>query len=74
MPIATIKVMKGILSKEEKVQLHKKFADLMVEIEGKGNEELRKFVILAIEEEEPINMGVGGFGATEEFVKKFTKA
>jgi 4-oxalocrotonate tautomerase len=74
MPIATIKTMKGALSKEEKLELHKRFADLMVEIEGKGNEELRKFVILAIEEEEPINMGIGGFAATEETVKRLTKA
>lgn len=49
MPIATIKTFKGALSKEQKVELHKRFADLMVEIEGKGNEEFRKFVILAIE-------------------------
>lgn len=71
MPIATIKTMKGALSNEQKKELHKRFADLMVEIEGNGNEEFRKYVILAIEEEEPINMGMGGVGATEEFVKKF---
>ena len=73
MPIATIKTIKGALSKEQKVELHRRFADLMVEIEGRGNEELRKYVILAIEEEDPINMGIGGFGATEEFVRKMTK-
>jgi len=72
MPIATIKTFKGALSKEQKVELHKRFADLMVEIEGKGNEEFRKFVILAIEEEEPINMGIGGVGATEDIVKRIT--
>ncbi len=74
MPIATIKTMKGALSKEDKLELHKRFADLMVEIEGKGNEELRKYVILAIEEEEPINMGIGGFAATEDTVKRLTNA
>ncbi|ABY46557.1 MULTISPECIES: tautomerase family protein [Bacillus cereus group] len=72
MPIATIKTFKGALSKEQKVELHKRFADLMVEIEGKGNEEFRKFVILAIEEEEPINMGIGGVGGTDDIVKRIT--
>ncbi|MCX8129519.1 MAG: tautomerase family protein [Clostridia bacterium] len=73
MPIATIKTIRGALSEEQKLELHKKFADLMVEIEGKGNEELRKYVILAIEEEEPINMGIGGSTATLEFVKRLTQ-
>ena len=74
MPIATIKTMKGALSQQDKLELHKRFADLMVEIEGKGNEEIRKFVILAIEEEDPINMGIAGVAATEETVQRLTKA
>ena len=41
MPIATIKTMKGALTNEQKIELHRKFADLMVEIEGKGNEDIR---------------------------------
>ena len=73
MPIATIKTLKGMLTDEQKAELHKRFADLMVEIEGNGNEKLRKYVVLAIEEEEPINMGIGGIGATEDFVKQFRK-
>lgn len=73
MPVATIKTMKGALTHEQKIELHRRFADLMVEIEGKGNEEIRKYVVLTIEEEEPINMGIGGVGATEEFVKRMTQ-
>lgn len=72
MPFATIKIIKGALSDEQKLELHKRFADLIVEIEGKGNEELRKFVFLTIEEEDPINMGIGGMAATPEFLKKIT--
>ncbi|MGN4125039.1 tautomerase family protein [Lysinibacillus sphaericus] len=72
MPIATIKTFKGALTNEQKVELHRRFADLMVEIEGKGNEEFRKFVILAIEEEEPINLAIGGVGATEDIMKRIT--
>ncbi|MGE7674018.1 hypothetical protein ACQKMV_10620 [Lysinibacillus sp. NPDC094403] len=43
----------------------------MVEIEGKGNEEFREFVI-PIEEEGPINLGIGGIGATEDLMKRIT--
>jgi hypothetical protein len=46
------------------------FADLMVEIEGKGNEEFRKFVILAIEEEEPLNYGNWWYWRNRRFRKK----
>jgi 4-oxalocrotonate tautomerase len=72
MPIATIKTIKGALSDEQKIELHRRFADLLVEIEGKGNEALRKFVIISIEEVDPINMGIGGKAATTDFVKRMT--
>ena len=72
MPIAHITTMKGALSEEQKRELHRRFADLMVEIEGKGNEELRKYVILSITEVEPVNISIGGRAANKEFVEKMT--
>jgi 4-oxalocrotonate tautomerase len=73
MPIAHITTMKGALSAEQKTVLHRRFADLMVEIEGKGNEELRKYVVLSISEEDPVNIGIGGNAANLEFVKRMVK-
>lgn len=72
MPVATIKTIKGALSVDQKKELHRRFADLMVEIEGKGNEEFRQFVILSIEEAEPLDMGMGGRPASAEFVRRIT--
>jgi 4-oxalocrotonate tautomerase len=72
MPITTIKTIKGALTDNQKRALHQKIADVMVEIEGRGNEALRKFVIVSIEEVEPINMGIGGKAADADFVKKIT--
>lgn len=72
MPIATIKTYRGALSDEQKRQIHREFSDMMVRIEGKGNEDFRKLVILSIEEEEPINMSLGGQCASDEFVKAIT--
>ena len=73
MPIATIKFIKGALTDEKKIELHRRFADLIVDIEG-GNPEIRKYVILAIEEEEPINLGIAGEHATEAFLHNMTQA
>ena len=70
MPIAHITTMKGALSEEQKRELHRRFADLMVEIEGRGNEEFRKYVILSITEEQPENISIGGQAASSEFVKR----
>lgn len=74
MPIATIKTYKGALSDEQKRQIHREFADMMVRIEGKGNEDFRKLVILSIEEEDTVNMSLGGQVATKEFVKAVTRS
>lgn len=70
MPIATIKTYKGALNEKQKRQLHKEFADMMVRIEGNGNEELRKYVVLSIEEEEHINIGFGGIYPNERILNK----
>lgn len=62
--------MKGALTQDQKKEMHKKIADLMVEIEGGGNEEIRKYVFIKIDEEEPGNWSAGGNQATEEFVQR----
>ena len=72
MPIATIKTIKGALTDAQKLELHQKITDVMVQVEGRGNEALRKFVIVSIEELDPINMGIGGKAASADFVKRIT--
>lgn len=74
MPIVNISTMKGALSGEQKEEMHKKVADLMVEIEGKGNEDFRKYVFIKIDEGNPENWSAGGRPASAEFVKKITQA
>jgi 4-oxalocrotonate tautomerase len=69
MPFVNIKTIKGALSTSQKTELHKRIADLMIEIEGNGNERFHPYVMVMIEELEPQNVGIGGRQATEEFVK-----
>lgn len=70
MPIVNIKTMKGLLTKEKKAQLHKKITDVMVEVEGNGNDSFAKFVVIEIQEEDPENFSMGGQQASVELVEK----
>lgn len=72
MPFITVRTMTDALSNEKKKLLHKKLADLFVEIEGNGNEEFRKYITVLIEEEDAKNWSLGGTQATTDFVKKMT--
>jgi len=72
MPFVNIKTLKGALSEAQKAELHKKVADVMIEVEGRGNEQFRPYVMVMIEELEPQNAGIGGKQATEDFVKKIS--
>jgi 4-oxalocrotonate tautomerase len=62
--------MKGLLDAGKKKELHRRLTDLMVEIEGNGNKEFAKLVLIKIDEDIPENFSMGGKQATEELVKK----
>lgn len=72
MPFVNIKTLRGALSDVQKAELHKKVTDVMVEVEGRGNQQFRPYVMIMIEEMEPQNASIGGRQASEEFVKKIT--
>jgi 4-oxalocrotonate tautomerase len=68
MPIVSIRTIKGILTEDKKAELHKRIADLLVEVEGEGNEEFRQLVIVTIDEDEPEHFSMGGVPASKEFI------
>jgi phenylpyruvate tautomerase PptA (4-oxalocrotonate tautomerase family) len=72
MPIGTITTYKGALSNEQKQELHREFTDMMVRIEGNGNEELRKYVILNIKEVEHSQLSWGGRCPTKKLLDHLT--
>ena len=53
-------------------ELHERITEVMVEVEGRGNQQMRGMVTVFIEELDPQNASMGGRQATEEFVKKIT--
>lgn len=70
MPFVNIKTLRGALSNQQKHELHKKIADVIVAIEGGDNERFRPYVMIMIEELEPQNASIGGRQADEKFIQQ----
>jgi 4-oxalocrotonate tautomerase len=60
MPFVNIRTARGLLSSAQKDRLHAEVTDLLVRIEGNGDEAFRPFVTVLIEEHEPGCWSVGG--------------
>lgn len=70
MPFVNIKTLRGALSDVQKAELHKKITDVMVEVEGRNNQQFRPYVMVMIEEMGPQNASIGGRQGSGDFVKK----
>lgn len=57
MPLTTIKVIEGVFSKEQKVQLIEKVTEAMIEVEG---EDMRHLTWVLIEEVKTGDWAIGG--------------
>jgi 4-oxalocrotonate tautomerase len=68
MPFVNIRTAKGLLDEKQKAELHSRLTDLLVEIEGRGQESFRPLVWIMIEEEDPTNWSLGGNQVTAELV------
>ena len=70
MPFVNVRTVKGLLDAQQKEQLQKRLTDLMVEIEGRGNEQFRPYVWVLIEEQDAANWTLGGIHPTTENAAK----
>ena len=66
MPLATIKVIEGVFSDDEKRRMIEKVSEAMVSIEG---EKLRDKTVVILEEVKSADWGVGGKTLTSNDVK-----
>jgi 4-oxalocrotonate tautomerase len=67
MPLATIKVIEGVFSGEEKQRMIEKVSEAMISIEG---ETLRDKTVVILEEVKSGDWGVGGKTLTTDVVKQ----
>jgi len=70
MPLANIKVIKGVFSDAEKQQMIEKVTDALVNIEG---ERLRDKTVVIVEETQSGDWGIGGKTLTANQVRHFRK-
>jgi 4-oxalocrotonate tautomerase len=67
MPLATIKVIEGVFSSDEKKRLIEKVTEAMVSVEGEG---LREKTVVIIEEVRSGDWGMGGQTLTAADVRQ----
>lgn len=70
MAFVNVRVVGGALDDEEKQRMIEGIPDLVVQIEGKGNEDFRQYCWVILDEIEPGMLGVGGQGLTTEDVRE----
>ena len=66
MPFVNVRTAKGLLDEDQKRTLHTRLTDLFVEVEGRGNPDFSKYVVVLIEEHDPQNWSFEGETVTEE--------
>jgi 4-oxalocrotonate tautomerase len=69
MPMAIVRVVEGVLDDEGRRRVIERVTDVLVEVEGQGNEAFRPYVWVILEEVASGQWGVGGHGLTPEDVR-----
>lgn len=69
MPMAIVRVVEGVLDDEGRRRVIERITDVLVEVEGAGNEAFRPYVWVIVEEVASGQWGVGGHGLTPEDVR-----
>ncbi len=72
MPFINAKVVKGVMSPEEKRRLAERLTDAVVEVFARGNEAFRPNIWVVVEEVEAPDWSVGGAPCALETVLKAT--
>jgi 4-oxalocrotonate tautomerase len=71
MPLATIKVIEGVFTADEKRRMIEKVSEAMVSVEG---ENLREKTVVILEEVKSADWGIGGKTLTANDVKQLRAA
>ncbi len=70
MPLATIKVIEGVFSDDEKQEMIQKVSEAMISVEG---ENLREKTVVLVEEVKSGDWGIGGTTLASDAVNKLRR-
>lgn len=74
MPFINVRTALGLLDAEQKSQLHAELTDVLVRIEGGGQEAFRQYVTVLIEEHPAEAWSVSGQPLTREAISSLAQA
>ncbi len=70
MAFVNVRVVEGVLDKEERTRLIEGITDLVVEVEGKNNPDFKQYCWVIVDEIDSGMLGVAGEGLSTEAVKQ----
>jgi len=53
MPFVNVRTVKGLLTDQQRNELQERISQVMLEVEGKGNPDFAKYIMVLIEEHDP---------------------
>ena len=68
MPFVNVRTVKGLLTDQQRSELQERISQVMLEVEGKGNPDFKKYIMVLIEEHEPAAWNVHRETLTPEIV------
>lgn len=74
MPFINVRTALGLLDAEQKSQLHAELTDVLVRIEGGGQEAFRQYVMVLIEEHPAEAWSVSGQPLTREAISSLAQS
>ena len=68
MPFVTVRTVKGLLSAEQRREIQDRIAEVMLEVEGRGNPDFKKYIMVLVEEHDAAAWSVHGDSLTPKIV------
>lgn len=68
MPFVNVRTVKGLLTEAQRQEMQDRISQVMLEIEGRGNPDFRKYIMVLIEEHDAAAWSVHGNTLTPEIV------
>lgn len=68
MPFVNVRTVKGLLTEAQRQEMQDRISQVMLEIEGRGNPDFQKYIMVLIEEHDAAAWSVHGNKLTPEIV------